>query len=109
MYMFYYYWRFKGNMGGAPLVFYILAATLYNVYACIWVRAVFAFVSRSDLKMTQDYLTDWSLLRIHAKHPLLRDEVLCADHLSVSRCPKCSHKDTPNRIETALLLRYGTL
>ena len=88
MYGFYYYWRFKGNSTGAPLVLYILAATLYNGYACIWVRVVFAFVSRADLNITQDYLTDWSLFRIHAKHPLLRDEVLCADHLYVSQHPK---------------------
>lgn len=83
MYMFYYYWRFKGD--SASLVLYILAAMLYNVYACIWVRAVLAFPSGPDLNVPQDYLTDWSLLRIHAKHPLLRDEVLCADSLYVSQ------------------------
>jgi len=64
MYAFYYYWRSATGSGKAGLVLYILAATVYNVYACIW-----------------DYLTDWSLLRPHAKYPLLRDEVLCTDHI----------------------------
>ncbi|KAF9787897.1 EXS family-domain-containing protein [Thelephora terrestris] len=63
MYAFYYYWR-SATGGEASFVLYILAATIYNVYACIW-----------------DYLTDWSLLRPQAKYPLLRDEVLCTDHL----------------------------
>lgn len=64
MYALYYTWRYKGNKGS--FVVYILAAVTYNLYACIW-----------------DYLTDWSLLRPRAKYPLLRNEVLCADHVSL--------------------------
>lgn len=90
-------------------MFYILAALLYNIYACIWVRIMFTFTSRSGLNITQDYLTDWSLLRMHAKYPLLRDEVLSEDHLSVSRCPKSLHKAGSNHIITVLLFRHRTL
>ena len=86
MYLFYYYWRFKGN--STALAMYILAAVVYNVYACVWVRVMLPFFSRSDLNTTQDYLTDWSLLRPHSKYPLLRDEVLYSDHLSVSNTRK---------------------
>lgn len=88
MYAFYYYWRSTTGSGTAGLVLYILAATLYNVYACIWVCATSASVSGSDFNTTQDYLTDWSLLRPHSKYPLLRDEVLCTDHIYVSQYPK---------------------
>ncbi|KAF9652632.1 hypothetical protein BDM02DRAFT_2541909 [Thelephora ganbajun] len=68
MYGFYQYWRYaesrRDDESKGAMVLYILAATLYSVYACCW-----------------DLLTDWSMLRTHAKYPLLRDEVLCADHL----------------------------
>jgi hypothetical protein len=83
MYAFYYYWR-SATGGEASFVLYILAATIYNVYACIWVCTGFAFISAPDFDTPQDYLTDWSLLRPQAKYPLLRDEVLCTDHLYVS-------------------------
>lgn len=63
---------------------YILAAVLYSTYACVWVRAALAFVFGSSLNITQDYLADWSVLNTHAKYPLLRDEVLCPDNLTVS-------------------------
>jgi len=88
MYGFYYYWRYRENQ--TSLVLYILAAVLYSTYACIWVRAAVLFTSGSNQNITQDYLTDWSVLRIHAKHPLLRDEVLCADYLYVSEFLKGS-------------------
>lgn len=88
MYAFYYYWRSTTGSGKAGLVLYILAATVYNVYACIWVCVTFASISGSGFNTTQDYLTDWSLLRPHAKYPLLRDEVLCTDHIPVSRYRK---------------------
>ena len=86
MYGSYYYWRSRRD--SPSFVFYILAATVYNTYGCIWVSAGFVFFFRSNLNTTQDYLTDWSILRIHAKHPLLRDEILCADYLPVSEYPK---------------------
>ena len=31
----------------------------------------------------QDFLMDWSLLRPHAKHPLLRDNLLYSNHIVV--------------------------
>lgn len=86
------------------MALYILSAMLYNVYACIWVRAVSAFASRADLNITQDYLTDWSLLRTHAKYPLLRDELLCADHLPVSRIPEKA--ETTKYLTTSKQLYY---
>lgn len=63
---------------------YVLAAVLYSTYACVWVRVVLVFVFGSGLNITQDYLADWSVLNVHARYPLLRDEVLCPDNLTVS-------------------------
>jgi len=82
MYGFYHYWRYKSDE--ASFVLYILSATVYSTYACCWVCAAFVFAFGSNLNITQDCLTDWSVLRVHAKYPLLRDEVLCADYLPVS-------------------------
>jgi hypothetical protein len=110
MYAFYYYWRSTGNSReGASFVLYILAAVIYNVYACIWVGAASAFPSGPNSNPTQDYLTDWSFLRIHAEHPLLRDEVLYPDYLPVSRYPKDLYEATPNNFEAAVLFRYRML
>lgn len=88
MYAFYYAWRYDGNNRRWSFVLYILAAVTYNLYACIWVCAAFTVASRFDPDATQDYLTDWSLLRPHAKYPLLRNEILCSDYVSVSQYPK---------------------
>ena len=63
---------------------YILSATVYSTYACGWVRSVFVFAFESNLNITQDCLTDWSVLRIHARYPLLRDEILFVDYVPVS-------------------------
>jgi hypothetical protein len=82
MYGFYNYWRYKSD--AASFALYIISATVYSTYACGWVRAAFAFSFGPNLNITQDYLTDWSVLRVHAKYPLLRDELLCADYPSVS-------------------------
>ena len=84
MYAFYYWWRSSGEGHGASFVFYILAATVYSTYACAWVRTVFAVAFGTNLNITQDCLTDWSVLRLHAKYPLLRDEILSPGHLPVS-------------------------
>jgi len=61
--------------------FLLLRFTLHMlVSGCVPCSCLF-----SDLTWAlQDYLTDWSVLRVHAKYPLLRDEVLCADYLPVS-------------------------
>lgn len=82
MYAFYHYWRYEQGMGS--FVLYILAAMLYSTYACAWVRAALVFVFGPSLNITQDYMADWSVLNVRAKYPLLRDEVLCPDHLPVS-------------------------
>lgn len=86
MYGFYNYWRASEEPKGAGFVLYILAATVYSTYACAWVRAAFgsAFEFGFNSNITQDYLTDWSVLRSNAKYPLLRNELLCADCLPVS-------------------------
>ena len=39
-------------MDGASFVLYILAATLYSTYACIWVRTAFVFAFESNLSTT---------------------------------------------------------
>jgi hypothetical protein len=67
------------------------------------------FPPRSDSNHTQDYLTDWSFLRVHAKYPLLRDEVLYPDYLPVSQHPKDLYEATSNHFEAAVLLRYSKL
>ena len=82
MYGFYHYWRYKLDV--PSLVLYILSATVYSAYACGWVCAALVFAFGSKLIITQDCLTDWSVLKVHSKYPLLRDEVLCADYLPVS-------------------------
>jgi hypothetical protein len=53
----------------ASFALYILSATVYSTYACGWVRAAFAFSFGSNLNTTQDYLTDWSVLRITPSTP----------------------------------------
>ncbi|VDB96024.1 unnamed protein product [Peniophora sp. CBMAI 1063] len=58
-YLFYYLWRHNGQRRDASFVLFVLFATLYACYACAW-----------------DFLMDWSLLKPHAKHPLLRDNIL---------------------------------
>ena len=87
MYWFYYLWRHHGNSGGTIFALYVVAATNYSIYACSWVCTTFAFASGSNLDAAKDFLADWSTLRVNAKYPLLRDEVLCVDHLPVSESP----------------------
>ena len=38
---------------------------------------------KNRLIIKQDFLMDWSLLRPHAKHPLLRDNLLYSNHIVV--------------------------
>lgn len=94
MYWFYYLWRHHGNSGGTVFALYVVSATIYSVYACSWVCTTFVPAFGSNLDIAKDFLADWSTLRLHAKYPLLRDEVLCVDHLPVSESPdeltKCS-------------------
>lgn len=59
MYAGYYIWLSHGRPRDASLFFYCLFATFYSIYACAW-----------------DFLIDWSVLRIHCKYPLLREELL---------------------------------
>jgi hypothetical protein len=73
---------------GASFAFYIITAAIYSIYACAWVRAAFVFASGSNLVIAQDFSTDWSVLEIHAKYPLVREEALYADYLPVSDSPK---------------------
>ena len=88
MYWFYYLWRHHGNSKGTFFALYVVFATIYSIYACGWVGTAFMFTSGFNLDIEQDFLADWSTLRIHAKYPLLRDEVLCTDHLPVSEYQK---------------------
>ncbi|VDB96026.1 unnamed protein product [Peniophora sp. CBMAI 1063] len=58
-YLMYYWWRYEGAGRGLSFVFFCLAGAMYVVYATTW-----------------DFLMDWSVLKPHARYPLLRNEVL---------------------------------
>ncbi|KZV75878.1 EXS-domain-containing protein, partial [Peniophora sp. CONT] len=58
-YLMYYWWRYEGAGRGMSFVFFCLAGALYVVYTTTW-----------------DFLMDWSVLKPHARYPLLRNDVL---------------------------------
>ena len=89
MYGAYFYWRYKGSPDkGTSFAFYILAAMIYSTYACCWVGSASAIAAGSNSDAAQDFLADWSVLKIRAKYPLLRDEVLYTDYIPVSESPE---------------------
>ncbi|KAI0035805.1 EXS family-domain-containing protein [Vararia minispora EC-137] len=58
-YLFYYLWRHNGAIHDASFVLFCLFGAIYVAYATIW-----------------DFLMDWSVLKPHARYPLLRNDVL---------------------------------
>ncbi|KAI0346442.1 EXS-domain-containing protein [Trametopsis cervina] len=63
-YLAYYNWRHHGGDRGVDFVLWCVAGTVYAIYASAW-----------------DFLMDWSVLRPHAKYPLLRDNILYTNHI----------------------------
>ncbi|VDC03363.1 unnamed protein product [Peniophora sp. CBMAI 1063] len=54
----YYWWRSGQNKYGTSFGLYCLTGTLFAIGSCAW-----------------EFIIDWSVLRPHARHPLLRDDV----------------------------------
>ncbi|KAI0087371.1 EXS family-domain-containing protein, partial [Irpex rosettiformis] len=65
-YITYYNWRHHGGDRGGDFVLWCIMGTIYATYASAW-----------------DFLMDWSLLRPHAAHRLLRDNLLYSNHISL--------------------------
>ncbi|OCH89346.1 EXS-domain-containing protein [Obba rivulosa] len=63
-YLFYYLWRAHGAARGGFFVLWCIFGVNYTIYASSW-----------------DILMDWSLLRPHARYPLLRSEVLYTGYI----------------------------
>ncbi|KAA1472556.1 EXS-domain-containing protein [Dentipellis sp. KUC8613] len=63
-YLCYFIWRHNGENRGASFAFFCLFGTIYAIYASSW-----------------DFLMDWSLLRPHAKYPLLRSELVYSSYI----------------------------
>ena len=58
--------------------------TIYASYSSAWVNySQFIESLKNRLIIKQDFLMDWSLLRPHAKHALLRDNLLYSNHIVV--------------------------
>ncbi|KAI0918737.1 hypothetical protein AcV5_002647 [Taiwanofungus camphoratus] len=63
-YLVYYLWRAHGGGRGGRFVTWCVFGTLYSLYASSW-----------------DFLMDWSVLRPHVRHPMLRSELLYSNRL----------------------------
>ncbi|KAF5356935.1 hypothetical protein D9756_006619 [Leucocoprinus leucothites] len=63
-YLFYYLWRHQETHYNGWFALWLIFTTVYSTYATCW-----------------DLLMDWSLLRAHAKHFLLRDELGYSNHI----------------------------
>jgi hypothetical protein len=83
MYACYYAWVSRGRPRDASLFFYCLFATCYSIYACAWVRGCLDMLQLRGTMTAQDFLVDWSVLRMHCKHPFLREELLAPDYFAV--------------------------
>ncbi|KAI0052145.1 EXS-domain-containing protein [Auriscalpium vulgare] len=66
-YLSYYLWRHNGAGRGPTFVLWCLFGVLYSTYASAW-----------------DLLMDWSVLRPHAKVPLLRSELIYSGYIPIS-------------------------
>ncbi|KAK0458034.1 EXS-domain-containing protein [Desarmillaria tabescens] len=66
-YLFYFLWRHQGGNHGAIFALWCLLNTIYSLYASSW-----------------DFLMDWSVLKAHAKHPLLRNDLLYSNYVPIS-------------------------
>ncbi|KJA15597.1 hypothetical protein HYPSUDRAFT_148909, partial [Hypholoma sublateritium FD-334 SS-4] len=63
-YLFFFLWRHHQINHGAIFAIYILTQISYSTYALSW-----------------DLLMDWSVLRIHSPHPLLRPELVYTNNI----------------------------
>jgi hypothetical protein len=73
---------------GIGFVLYIITAVIYSIYACCWVCGTSAFAAGSNSDIAQDFVADWSVLKIRTKYPLLREDILYAEHIPVSDSPE---------------------
>ncbi|PBK68704.1 EXS-domain-containing protein, partial [Armillaria solidipes] len=62
-YLFYFLWRHQGGNHGTIFALWCLFNTIYSLYASSW-----------------DFLMDWSVLKAHANHPLLRNDLLYSNY-----------------------------
>ncbi|THH19131.1 hypothetical protein EW146_g1993 [Bondarzewia mesenterica] len=62
-YLAFYIWREKGAGRGPTFALFCLFGTIYSAYASSW-----------------DFLMDWSILKPHAKYPLLRSELVYSSY-----------------------------
>lgn len=72
-YLFYFLWRHQGGNHGAIFALWCLFNTIYSLYASSW-----------------DFLMDWSVLKAHANHPLLRNDLLYSNYVPVELYLGCS-------------------
>ncbi|KAF7360315.1 Signal transduction protein [Mycena venus] len=63
-YLCYFIWRHRGGHYDTSFAFWILSNSFYTTYALIW-----------------DFLMDWSILRLHSRHFLLRQELVYTNHI----------------------------
>jgi len=63
-YLFYYLWRHQATHYNPLFALWLICNTVYSVYSASW-----------------DFVMDWSLLRPHAKHFFLRDELGYSNHI----------------------------
>ncbi|KAF8186995.1 EXS family-domain-containing protein [Mycena galopus ATCC 62051] len=63
-YLCYFIWRHRGSHYDTAFAFWCLFNSFYTTYALIW-----------------DFLMDWSILRPHSQHFLLRKELVYTNHI----------------------------
>ncbi|KAJ7740037.1 EXS family-domain-containing protein [Mycena maculata] len=63
-YLCYFIWRHHGSHYDQPFALWCLVNAVYTVYALTW-----------------DFLMDWSILRLHSRHFLLRQELVYTNHI----------------------------
>ncbi|KAF8966563.1 EXS-domain-containing protein, partial [Flammula alnicola] len=65
-YLFFFMWRHHQTNHGSIFALWCLFAVCYSMYSLLW-----------------DLLMDWSVLKLHTEHPLLRPELVYTDHISM--------------------------
>ncbi|KAJ7512757.1 EXS family-domain-containing protein [Mycena galericulata] len=63
-YLCYFIWRHRGSHYDQPFALWCLVNAIYTSYALTW-----------------DFLMDWSILRLHSRHFLLRQELVYTNHI----------------------------
>jgi hypothetical protein len=76
-----------GGHYDSTFALWCLFNSLYTTYALIWVSSGFILL-RLLLTLGKDFLMDWSILRPHSRHFLLRQELIYTNHILVSKHPR---------------------